>query len=107
MAKKKTVKEAVISEEEKVEKVKKEEKEVEEILEEVKEVEEKPVKEKKKKDKKGGFFKGVRGEMKQVVWPSAGAIAKSTIAVILICIFLCLFFEGITLLAAFIKGLFA
>jgi len=107
MAKKKTVKEAVISEEEKNEIVEEERNEIveEEIVEEVEE--EKPAKEKKKKNKKNGFLKGVRSEMKQVVWPSAGDIAKSTIAVILICIFLCLFFEGITLLAAFIKGLFA
>ena len=41
--------------------------------------------------------------MKQVVWPSAGDIVKSTIAVVVMCLFLCLFFLAITALMALIK----
>jgi len=91
MAKKKQVKDAVIAEA----------KEEKEIKEEVVEKEEK-----KEKKKKSGFFKELRKEMKQVVWPTAGEVLKSTLSVVLICIFLCLFFEAVALLAAFIKGLF-
>ena len=92
---------------------KKEEKEAEieketEVKEEVsKKIEKEEKVEKEPKKKKEGFFKGLRKEMKQVVWPTAGSVLKSTISVILICIFLCLFFEAVALLAAFIKGLFA
>ena len=101
MAKKKQVKDAVIAEEEKVKKEVKEEKEEKVSKEEKIEKEEKP-----KKEKKEGFFKGLRKEMKQVVWPTAGDVVKSTVSVILICIFLCLFFAAVSLLVAFIKGLF-
>jgi len=104
MAKKKQVKDAVISEEE-VKEEKKVEK-VEEKEETKKKVEVEEVKGTKEKKKKEGFFKGLRKEMKQVVWPTAGNVVKSTVSVILICIFLCLFFEAVALLAAFIKGLF-
>lgn len=111
---KKQVKEATISE---TKEKKKKEEVVEEVVEEVEETkvkeekepkkEEKPKKEKKKRE---GLFGGIRREMKQVVWPSAGNIVKSTIAVVVICIFLALFFEAIMLFMAwlkvFLKGLF-
>ncbi len=97
MAKKKEIKDAVVSEEKKKK---------EEVIEEVKEVKEEKTskKEKPKKEKKDGFFKSIRKEMKQVVWPTGKDILKSTIAVLIMCIFLALFFEGIELLMAFIKG---
>ena len=97
MAKKKEIKDAVVSEEKKKK---------EEIIEEVKEVKEEKTskKEKTKKEKKDGFFKSIRKEMKQVVWPTGKDILKSTIAVLIMCIFLALFFEGIELLMALIKG---
>ncbi len=102
---KKEVKEATISEtkvkkkkEEKVEEVE------EEVIEEVKEEKvEKSEKNKKEKKKKVGFFSGIRKEMKQVVWPSAGDIVKSTIAVVVMCLFLCLFFLAIMAVMALIK----
>lgn len=97
MAKKKEIKDAVVSEEKKKK---------EEVIEEVKEVKEEKTskKEKPKKEKKDGFFKSIRKEMKQVVWPTGKEILKSTIAVLIMCIFLALFFEGIELLMALIKG---
>ena len=109
---KKEVKEATISETKEKKNKKEEIEEVEEIKEEkvVEEKEEKTDKKKKEKKKKVGFFKGIRNELKQVVWPSAGNIVKSTIAVVIICLFLCLFFTAVTLFMAwlkvFLKGLF-
>ena len=61
---------------------------------------------KKSKDKKESYFASVGREMKKVVWPSFGQIVKYSFAVILFCVVLCLFFEGINLLAAFVKGMF-
>lgn len=131
MAKKKNIKDAVIAEEKDIEskKAKKEETEVEEIeteeeieeldgLEDVEEyIDEKESKKKKDKkekdkekdkdkDKKEGFFSGMTKEMKKVSWPSFGSVMKYTFAVIIFCLILGLFFEGMNLLAAFIKGLF-
>ena len=101
---KKEVKDAIISET-------KEKKKVEEVKETKVEKKEEVVKEEKKaKKKKEGLLKGIRKEMKQVVWPSAGTVLKSTIAVLVICIFLALFFEAVILFMAwlkvFLKGLF-
>ena len=103
---KKEVKEATISET-------KEKKKEEKIVEEEKVLREEKIEKvetKKNKKKKDGFFKGIRKEMKQVVWPSAGNVLKSTIAVLVICVFLALFFLAVTLFMAwlkvFLKGLF-
>ena len=107
---KKEVKDATISEtkEKKIAEKKIEENiDKEEKKENVKKAEKKEKKEKKKKE---GLIKGIRKEMKQVVWPSAGTILKSTIAVLVMCIFLVLFFEALMLFMAwlkvFLKGLF-
>lgn len=59
-----------------------------------------------KEDKKESYTKSLNRELKKVDWPKAGIVAKYTLAVVLFCVILCLFFEGINLLAAFIKGLF-
>ena len=100
-----------IDKEEKKENVKKaEKKENVEKAEKKENVEKAEKKEKKEKKKKEGLIKGIRKEMKQVVWPSAGTILKSTIAVLVMCIFLVLFFEALMLFMAwlkvFLKGLF-
>ena len=107
---KKEVKDATVSE---TKEKKIAEKKIEETIdkEEKKEnVEKAEKKEKKEKKKKEGLIKGIRKEMKQVVWPSAGTILKSTIAVLVMCIFLILFFEALMLFMAwlkvFLKGLF-
>ena len=89
---------------------KEEKKENVEKAEKKENVEKAEKKEKKEKKKKEGLIKGIRKEMKQVVWPSAGTILKSTIAVLVMCIFLVLFFEALMLFMAwlkvFLKGLF-
>ena len=48
----------------------------------------------------------MKSELKKVVWPSAGEIAKYSLAVILFCLILVAFFLGVDALASFIKGLF-
>lgn len=124
MARKKTIKDALV--EEKV-KTKKEEKDKEEkdidvvedidedfdidddyiddVKEDKKDNKEKESKKKEKK-KKDGYFKQVSKELKKVVWPSVGDIFKYSLAVIIFCVLLCLFFVGIDLIASLIKGLF-
>ena len=68
--------------------------------------EKKNEKEEKKNNKKDGYFKSVGKELKKVVWPDSGEVAKYSLAVILFCLILVLFFVGIDALASFIKGLF-
>ena len=124
MARKKTIKDALVEEKVKSKDKKEELEEVEEIeevededldfdedyddeKEEVKEEKnKKDKKEDKKKDKKDGYFAQVNRELKKVVWPSALDVAKYSLAVIIFCVLLCLFFIGIDLIASFIKGLF-
>ena len=89
--------------EKKTKKVETEEVEEIEEVEEVEEVEEK----KEKEAEKEGYFRGVRKEMKKVVWPKAGEVAKNTLAVIIMCLILIGFFTLVVLLVSFIKGLFA
>lgn len=121
MARKKTIKDALV--EEKV-KTKKEEKDKEEkdidvvedidedfdidddYIDDVKEDNKEKESKKKEKEKKDGYFKQVSKELKKVVWPSVGDIFKYSLAVIIFCVLLCLFFVGIDLIASLIKGLF-
>lgn len=60
-----------------------------------------------KKDKKEGYLTKVGRELKKVVWPSFGSVAKYSFAVIIFCLLLCLFFLGVDVVASFVKGLFA
>lgn len=138
MARKKTIKDALIEEEKDTKIKKEEEKETVEEIEEIDETEEiededaldedfdidddyededyevkkkekkekKTKNESKKKDKKDGYFAQVNKELKKVVWPSALEVAKYSLAVIIFCLVLCLFFVGVNLIASFIKGLF-
>ena len=84
--------------------------EIEEEVEEIEEVEEKPKKAKKEEaveEEHEGFFRGVRKEMKKVVWPKGGEVFKNTLAVIIFCLLLVGFFTLVVLLVSFVKGLFA
>ena len=82
--------------------------EVEEVekVEEVETEEEEEVEEKEERVKEESFFRGVRKEMKKVVWPKAGDVVKYTLAVLLMCALLVGFFTLVVLLVSFIKGLF-
>lgn len=64
----------------------------------------------KKKEKnnkpKEKFTEGIKKELKLVKWPTVKEILKYTLATILFCIVLVLFFELLKFLMAFIKGMF-
>ncbi len=61
---------------------------------------------KKKKAKKENYFSKVRKEMKLVKWPSLKEVVKYSIATIVFCIFICLFFIVLNLIMSWIKGMF-
>ncbi len=63
-------------------------------------------KEKKNKNTNGSFFKNVKKEMKLVKWPSSKELIKYTIATIIFCIVLVIFFQFLDVILAFIKGMF-
>ena len=66
----------------------------------------KNVKKKTKKQPKEKFMVGLKKELKQVKWPTGKEILKYTIATILFCIILVLFFELLNVILAFVKGMF-
>ena len=106
MAKTKTIKDAKVSEtnKENIDELEVEKTEKIETKEKIDIKENKH--EKKKANKKEGYLTKVRKELKKVVWPKAGEIAKYTLAVLIFCITLCLFFKAMELLAALLKELF-
>lgn len=62
----------------------------------------------KKQTKKNNesFIKGIKKELTLVKWPTVKEIVKYTIATIIFCIVLILFFELLTFIIASIKELF-
>ena len=58
----------------------------------------------KKKVKKEGYLKSVRKEIGLVKWPTWKEVLKNTIATVVLCIVVCLFFVGLSLLLSFVKG---
>ena len=67
--------------------------------------EKKSKKEKKaKKTKQPGYFKQVRSEMKQVVFPNKKEVFKYTIATIVIVLLMIGFFELVSFVLSVIKG---
>ncbi len=63
-------------------------------------------KKEKKKTPKESYFSGVKAELKKVKWPTFNEMVKYTVATVIFCIVLALFFQGVDLLASYIKGLF-
>ncbi len=61
---------------------------------------------KKKKGKKESYLSKVRKEIKLVKWPSLKEVVKYSIATIVFCIFICLFFVALNLIMSWIKGMF-
>ncbi len=61
---------------------------------------------KQKKEKKVGYFKQVKMEMKNVVFPKKKEIAKYTFATILIVAIMIGFFTVINLALSVVKGMF-
>ena len=62
---------------------------------------------KKEKIAKESFAKGIKKEMKLVKWPTSKELIKYTIATIVFCIILIIFFQFLDVILAFIKGMFA
>ena len=60
----------------------------------------------KKKENKENYFKGVKKEMALVKWPSGKEVFKNTVATIILCVIVCIFFILLNLGLAFIKGWF-
>ncbi len=56
-----------------------------------------------KKVKKESLLKGISKELKLVKWPTLKEIVKYTIATVVLCVILVLFFELLTFIAANIK----
>ena len=96
----------VEEEKEDYEEAKEEKKKTKEDKKKEKEANKKEKESKKNADKKDGYLKTIGRELKKVVWPNAGDIAKYSVAVIIFCIGLVLFFLAVDALASFIKGLF-
>ena len=71
-----------------------------------KDIKKKEKKEKKNKGPKEKFFTSIKKELKLVKWPTIKEILKYTIATIIFCILLVLFFELLNVIMAFVKGLF-
>ena len=85
-------------------KEKKEKKEKKEVKK-VQEVKQKTKKVKKEKNKES-FFKGLKKEVGLVKWPEGKEIVKYTVATIVFCFILIMFFQGLNLVLAYIKELF-
>ncbi len=61
---------------------------------------------KKKQKNKVSFLKGIKSEMKKVTWPAKKDILKYSIATLILCIVVVLFFQLLNLGLSFIKGVF-
>ncbi len=61
---------------------------------------------KDKKIKKDNLFKGIKREMKKVSWPSKKDIIKYSMATLIFCIVVVLFFQILNLLLSVVKGVF-
>lgn len=70
----------------------------------------KETKQKKKvkttKTKKEGFLKGVKKELKKVSWPSKKDVVKYSVATLVFCIIIMIFFQLLNLGLSVIKGVF-
>lgn len=70
----------------------------------------KETKQKKKvkttKTKKEGFLKGVKKELKKVSWPSKKDVIKYSIATLVFCIIVMIFFQLLNLGLSVVKGVF-
>ncbi len=63
-------------------------------------------KKRKKDENKIGFFKGIKGEMKKVSWPSKKDVFKYSVATLVFCVVVMAFFQVLDLGLSVIKGVF-
>ena len=66
----------------------------------------KKVKKKVEKKKKENFFKGVKLELKKVTWPSKKEVFKYSMATLVFCIVVMVFFQALNFGLSIIKGVF-
>ncbi len=66
----------------------------------------KKVKKEKKTKNKESFFKNLKKEISMVKWPDGKDLIKYTIATIVMCIILVLFFQFLDVILAYIKEFF-
>ena len=71
-----------------------------------KETKKKEVKKTKKVKNKESFFKNLKKEISMVKWPEGKEILKYTIATVVLCVVLILFFQFLDVILAYIKELF-
>ncbi len=58
----------------------------------------------KKKEVKENYFKGVKKEMELVKWPDFKSVMKNTVATVVLCLVIAIFFILLTLGLSVIKG---
>lgn len=66
----------------------------------------KNTKKKEIKDVKPGLFKGVRLELKKVTWPNKKDVFKYSVATLVFCVVVVLFFQLLNLGLSVVKGVF-
>lgn len=66
----------------------------------------KSTKKKENKNVKVGLFKGVRLELKKVTWPSKKDVLKYSVATLVFCIVVVVFFQVLNLGLSVVKGVF-
>ena len=66
----------------------------------------KKVKKEKKTKNKESFFKNLKKEISMVKWPDGKDLIKYTIATIVMCVILVLFFQFLDVILAYIKEFF-
>lgn len=59
-----------------------------------------------KKEKDAGYLKKVKTEMKKVSWPTKKDVFKYTMATLIFCLVVVLFFQLLNVILSFIKGMF-
>ncbi len=67
---------------------------------------EKKVKKAKKAKNNNSFFKSLKKEISMVKWPEGKDLVKYTIATIVLCVILVLFFQFLDVILAYIKEFF-
>lgn len=67
---------------------------------------EKKVKKAKKVKNNNSFFKSLKKEISMVKWPEGKDLVKYTIATIVLCVILVLFFQFLDVILAYIKEFF-
>lgn len=66
----------------------------------------KVIKKNKEKKQKTGLFKGIKLELKKVSWPAKKEVIKYSVATLVFCIVVVVFFQVLNLGLSVVKGVF-